>query len=114
MATVVTPHAANHSAMAVRSQEFAPNWRMFAGKSSDAPSAWGNTRLAGTQTMCMSECTSMPAALGLRTASVTACSRGDRDRAFGGLSALAGLTLDDLASEAERLRCFMVSATLLE
>jgi hypothetical protein len=55
----------------------------------------------------------MPAAFGLTTASAAACSRGDREVGFGGLSALAGLTWDDLALAGERLRWLMVSAPLL-
>src|SRR5580704_17663959 len=114
MATVVTPQPANQSAMAARSQELAPNLRTFSGKPANSPSAWGDARSSGTQTMCMSECTSIPAALALTTASATACSRGGRDAGFGGLLALAGLPEDELAWAGERLRWLMVSAPLLE
>src|SRR5580692_8713468 len=108
MAMVVTPHSVNQSAMATRSQELAPNWRTFAGKPPASTSAVDGTRSAGTQTMCMSECTSMPAALGLRTSSVTGWSRGGR----GGFSEI--LTLAGLSLAGEHLRLLMVSATLLE
>ncbi len=53
---------------------------------------------AGTQTMCMSECTSMPAALGLRMVMIGTCSHGGRNAFRLGLS--------------ERVRWLMVSATL--
>src|SRR5260370_17554893 len=85
MATVVTAHAVSQAAMAARSQEFAPNLRTCAGKPADALSAWSETESPGTQTMCMSECTSMPAAWGLRIGRVAACARGGRDPGFGGL-----------------------------
>jgi len=66
IATVVTPHDFNHWAMAIRSQEFAPNRRTLTGRPPASPVADGETLSALTQTMCMSECTSMPAAFGLR------------------------------------------------
>src|SRR5271165_4440183 len=101
--------------MAARSQELAPNLWTFAGNPADAPSASGKTESPGTQTMCMSECTSMPAAWGLRMGSATACSRGGRDAGFGGVLALAASTFDDLALlTGERLRWLMVSALFLE
>src|SRR5713226_9508165 len=99
MATVVTPHAANQAAMAARSHELAPNLRTFAGKSPEAPSPSGEVRSAGTQTMCMSECTSMPAALRLRTVRAPAGAPPGHDAAFGRASAL---TLDDAARGTER------------
>src|SRR5260221_3155891 len=102
MATVVTPHALSQAAMASRSQELAPSLRTFAGKPVDALAASGAMASAGTQTMCMSECTSMPAACWLRTASATACSRGGRAAGFGGALALEGSTCDDLALAGER------------
>src|SRR5262245_61290540 len=114
MATVVTPHSVSQAAMAARSQELAPNLRTLAGKPADSLAAWGNTPAAGTQTMCMSECTSMPAAWALRTGSAGAGARGGRAAGFGGVSATAGWAWDDLASAGERLRCLMVSATSWE
>src|SRR5207302_1209500 len=114
MATVVTPHAVSQAAMAARSQELAANLRTLAGKpSADAPAAGGTTRSAGTQTMCMSEWTSMPAAWELMTVSATACSRGGRDAGFGGGLVLLGLTGDDLTLAGVRWRRLMVSATFV-
>src|SRR5580658_788798 len=107
IATVVIPHSASQSAMATKSQELAPKRRTLAGNAPASTSADGK-RSAGTHTMCISECTSMPAALGLRTSSVTGWSRGGRD-GFGGTLALAGLPF-----AGEDLRLLMVSATLLE
>src|SRR5262245_35214418 len=101
MATVVTPHPFNQSAMAWRSQELAPNRRTCAGKAPGSPSTGGPTHSAGTQTMCMSEWTSMPAAWGLRMVRAGGCARGGRD----GLGA-------GLPGAAERLRWLMVSLTL--
>src|SRR5262249_37452326 len=54
--------------MASRSQVLAPKRR----------TGWGS-RSAGTQTMCMSECTSMPATWGCWTESATGCSRGEQE-----------------------------------
>src|SRR6516165_4245713 len=105
MATVVTPHSASQSAMAVRSQELAPNERTFAG----APAAWagaGATRSAGTHTMCMSEWTSMPAALGLRTGKAAGCARGGCGAGLGG-----AWVADGLAGAAERLGRLMVGTS---
>src|SRR5688572_30725221 len=78
MSTVVTPHACSQSAMAIRSQELAPNRRTWAGKPLAALGVEGPTLGAGTQTMCMSECTSMPAALGWRMVRAGAGWRGGR------------------------------------
>src|SRR5262245_42034022 len=64
--------------MAIRSQELAPKRRTLAGKA-DASVVAGSTRSAGTQTMCMSAWTSMPAALGLMTCRLTGCVRGGRE-----------------------------------
>src|SRR5215831_16042251 len=99
MATVVTPHSFSQAAIATRSQEFAPNRRTLAGKPPASLDADGTTLATGTQTMCMSECTSMPAALGLRMVRIGACSRSGRNGLGWGLS--------------ERLRWLMVSATFL-
>src|SRR5687767_13567015 len=80
MATVVTPHSASQSAMAARSQELAPNRRTWPGP----PAVAAGTRSAGTQTMCMSEWTSMPAAFGLSTGIAGGRTRGVRRPGFDG------------------------------
>src|SRR5262245_10818618 len=87
--------------MASRSQELAPKRRTLAGKPLSTLEGDGSTLAAGTQTMCMSECTSMPAALRLRTVRTGACSRGGREA--------RDLALAELP---ERLRWLMVSTTL--
>src|SRR5262245_32823131 len=56
MATALMPHAFSHVAIAWRSAVLPPNWRTGSA-----------SRSAGTQTMCISEWTSMPAASGLTT-----------------------------------------------
>ena len=56
MATVLMPQAFSHAAIAWRSAVLPPNWRTGSA-----------SRSAGTQTMCISEWTSMPAASGLTT-----------------------------------------------
>src|SRR5260370_37459199 len=114
MATVVTAHGVSQGAMAARSQEFAPTLRTCAGKPADALSAWSETESPGTQTMCMSECTSMPAAWGLRIGRVAACARGGRDAGFGGLLDLGASTGDHSTLPGERWRWLIVSATWLE
>src|SRR5262249_14828811 len=90
MAIVVTPHSASQSAMAVRSQELAPKRRTFGGGPAASPAAL-EARSAGTQTMCMSEWTSMPAALGL-TSGIVGGRLGDfgRPLAVGELSGAGG------------------------
>src|SRR5262245_25724665 len=90
MAIVVTPHSASHSAMAVRSQELAPKRRTFGGGPAVSRTAL-ETRSAGTQTMCMSEWTSMPAALGL-TSGIVGCAGGGRRGDFGRPLALGELS----------------------
>src|SRR5215471_16779011 len=91
--------------MARRSQELAPKRRTFAGKEAASVVA-GGTRSAGTQTMCISAWTSMPAALGLMTCRVTGWLRGGRE---------AGLErawlAEDLSWTGGRLCRLMVSAT---
>src|SRR5207248_4027775 len=98
--------AASQSAIALRSQELAPKRRTFAG-SRAASVAAGDTRSAGTQTLCLSEWTSIPAAFGLSTGRVTGCARGGR---------AAGLDrasfAEDLAWAGGRLCRLMASATL--
>lgn len=59
------PDSLSQSAMATRSQELAPKRRTLSGKPPHAL-VDGLMLWAGTQPMCMSECTSMPAAFGLR------------------------------------------------
>src|SRR5260370_6301120 len=109
MATVVTPHAVSQAAMAARSQEFAPNLRTCAGKPADALSAWSETESPGTQTMCMSECTSMPAAWGLRIGRVAACARAGRGARLGRLVDLCAGTRGDSTLPVESWRCLLVS-----
>src|SRR5262245_29517759 len=108
MATVVTPHSASQSAMARRSQELAPKRRTFAG-SAAASAAAEDTRSAGTQTMCISAWTSIPAAFGLSTGRVTGCARGGRDAGLGWAS-----LAEDLAWAGRRLCRLMVSAPVEE
>ena len=91
----MTPHCFSQSAIACRSQVLAPKRRTGSG-----------SRSAGTQTMCMSECTSMPAACGCWTASLTGCARGARDAAL-------GAHLDALGLDGERLRWLMGTATFV-
>src|SRR5262245_29441324 len=104
MATVVTPHSASQSAMATRSQELAPKRRTFAGLPTVAAAA-GGIQSGGTQTMCMSEWTSIPAALGLSRGMVGGCARGGRGRDFGG-----ALLVGDFACAGGRWCRLMVSA----
>src|SRR3954471_22046329 len=54
MATALMPQAFSHAAISWRSAVLPPNWRTGSA-----------SRSAGTQTMCMSEWTSIPAASGL-------------------------------------------------
>src|SRR5215472_9011022 len=75
--------------MATRSQELAPNRRTCGGKAPGSVGATASTHWTGTQTICMSECTSMPAALGLRMAMTGAGWRDGRN--------LFGLSLSGLA-----------------
>src|SRR5262249_37224921 len=90
--------------MATRSQELAPNRRTCAGKPPPSLSGADSTRPGGTQTTCMSEWTSIPAALALRMVKAGACSRGGRDDVGRGFASLA--------LPGERLRWLMASATL--
>jgi hypothetical protein len=59
-------------------EELAPNRRTFAGKPPSSLDAGGTALGAGTHTMCMSECTSMPAAWGWRTDRAGGVARGSR------------------------------------
>jgi len=98
IATVATRHPRSQSAMATKSQELAPNRRTLEGKPAAAVSAAGITDSAGTPTMCMLECTSIPAASRRRRVRTGGCARGGRDALDRGLP--------------ERLRWLIGSATL--
>ncbi len=86
--------------MATRSQELAPNRRTLLGRPPFSSDAVVVTLAVGTQTICMSECTSMPAAFGLRMVMTGVCSRDGVPFRW----ALLGLS--------DRLRWLMMSATL--
>jgi hypothetical protein len=66
------------AAATAHQEELAPNRRTFAGGPLAALDGDGTAFGAGTHTICMSECTSMPAALGLRRGRAGARSRGGR------------------------------------